>query len=79
MIEFYFKVSNARPDQQKPWLRLGFGSTFGWRSRKIVYDPQPECWMPWRMCYKCRGEASALISHTPGTQTFWPRVVIYYF
>ena len=24
MIEFYFKVSNARPDQQKPRLRLGF-------------------------------------------------------
>ena len=31
MIEFYFKVSNARPDQQKPRLRLGFakvGRTF---------------------------------------------------
>ena len=24
MIEFYFRVSNARPDQQKPRLRLGF-------------------------------------------------------
>ena len=59
-------------------LGLGFGRTFGWLSRKIVYDSQPECWMPWRMCYKCRGEAEAMISHTPGNRTFWPRVVIYY-
>ena len=66
MIAFYFKfVSNARPDQQKPRLRLCFECTFGWRSRKIVYDPRS-------------GFAPAFISHTPGTQTFWPRVVIYY-
>ena len=65
MIAFYFKfVSNARPDQQKPRLRLGFGHTFGWRSRKIVYDTT----------------GSAFISHTPGTQTFWPtgRNILYF-
>ena len=82
MIEFYFKVSNARRADlplppTNPRLRLGF-RTFGWRSRKIVYNPRPECLMPWRMWCKCLGFASALISYTPGNQTFWPRVVIYF-
>ena len=44
----------------------------------VYYDPRPESLSSWRMCYKCRGEAEAFISHTPGHPTFWLWVVYYF-
>ena len=55
-------------------------TAWGWKSKFpeiVYYDPRPESLSSWRMCYKCRGEAEAFISHTPGHPTFWLWVVYY--